>query len=111
MSIDQLSNLLDEIRGYINDYKLTKEENSTLKKQLENIRVEVETKYSEQINALESEKQILVQDKEVLIAELSQKESEIIALNVQVSELGEQANLNLTKAQEIVNELKEIVNA
>ena len=111
MTIDQLSNLFDEIRVYINDYKLAKEENSALKEQAENIRAEVETKYSEQINTLESEKQMLAQNKETLVAELSQKESEINVLNVQVSELGEQANLNLTKAQEIVNELKEIINA
>ena len=36
---------------------------------------------------------------------------QINALNVRISELEEQANLNLTKAQEIVNELKEIINA
>ena len=83
MSIDQLSTLLDEIKGYVDDYKLAKEENLTLKEQVSNIRAEVEAKYLEQINAL----------------------------NVRVAELEEQANLNLSKAQEIVNELKEIVNA
>ena len=56
----------------------TAEENLTLKEQVSNIRAEVEAKYLEQINAL----------------------------NVRISELEEQANLNLTKAQEIVNELK-----
>ena len=83
MSIDQISVLLDEIKGYVDDYKLAKEENLTLKEQVSNIRAEVEAKYLEQINAL----------------------------NVRISELEEQANLNLTKAQEIVNELKEIINA
>ena len=111
MSIDQLSILLDEIKGYVDDYKLTKDENSALKEQIENIRVELETKYSEQINALELEKQSLVQDKEELVLELAQKDSEINVLNTKVAEIEEQANLNLTKAQEIVNELKEIINA
>lgn len=111
MSIDQLSTLLDEIRGYIDDYKLIKEENATLKEQVENIRAEVETKYSEQINVLELEKQSLTQDKEELVLELAQKDSEINVLNTKVTKLEEQANLNLVKAQEIVNELKEIINA
>ena len=111
MSIDQLSTLLDEIKGYVDDYKLAKEENLTLKEQVANIRTEVETKYLEQINALELDKQALVQEKENLVSKLAQRESEINTLNVRVSELEEQANLNLTKAQEIVNELKEIINA
>ena len=111
MSIDQLSPLLDEIKGYVDDYKLAKEENLTLKEQVANIRTEVETKYLEQINALELDKQALVQEKENLVSKLAQRESEINTLNVRVSELEEQANLNLTKAQEIVNELKEIINA
>ena len=111
MSIVQISVLLDEIKGYVDDYKITKEENSTLKEQVANIRTEIETKYSERINTLELDKQALVQEKENLVSELAQRESEINALNVRVLELEEQANLNLTKAQEIVNELKEIINA
>ena len=111
MSIDQLSTLLDEIKGYVDDYKLAKEENLTLKEQVANIRTEVETKYLEQINALELDKQALVQEKENLVSKLAQRESEINTLNVRVSELQEAANLNLVKAQEIVNELKEIANA
>ena len=31
MSIDQLSQILDEIKGYVDDYKITKEENEQLK--------------------------------------------------------------------------------
>ena len=111
MSIDQLSTLLDEIKGYVDDYKLAKEENLTLKEQVANIRTEVETKYLEQINALELDKQALVQEKENLVSKLAQRESEINTLNVRVSELQEASNLNLVKAQEIVNELKEIINA
>ena len=48
---------------------------------------------------------------EELVLELAQKDSEINVLNTKVAEIEEQANLNLTKAQEIVNELKEIINA
>ena len=40
MPIDQLSIILDAIRGYIDDYKLIKNENAVLKEQLENIKVE-----------------------------------------------------------------------
>lgn len=61
MSIDQLSQILDEIKGYVDDYKITKEENEQLK--------------------------------------------------TLITSLQEQTNLNLVKAQEIVNELKEVINA
>lgn len=30
MSIDQLSNILDEIKGYVDDYKVIKKENNQL---------------------------------------------------------------------------------
>ena len=43
--------------------------------------------------------------------EIVAKNSRIAELEANVSELQEAANLNLVKAQEIVNELKEIVNA
>lgn len=36
MAIDQLSNILDEIKGYVDDYKLTKEESISLKEQYRN---------------------------------------------------------------------------
>ena len=31
MSIDQLSTLLDEIKGYVDDYRVVKEENNRLR--------------------------------------------------------------------------------
>ena len=31
MSIDQLYQILDEMKGYVDDYKITKEENEQLK--------------------------------------------------------------------------------
>ena len=89
MSIDQLSQILDEIKGYVDDYKITKEENEQLKTLI--------TPLQEQVSQL----QIVIENKDSKIAELEAK----------VIELQEQANLNLVKAQEIVNELKEVINA
>ena len=42
---------------------------------------------------------------------IENKDSKIAELEAKVIELQEQANLNLVKAREIVNELKEVINA
>ena len=96
MSIDQLSNILDEIKGYVDVYIVIKEENNQLR--------EAVAPLQEQISQL----QATISEKE---NEIAAKNSRITELEANVLELQEAANLNLVKAQEIVNELKEIVNA
>ena len=96
MSIDQLSTLLDEIKGYVDDYRVVKEENNRLRATVASLQEQIS-----QIQATLAEKE----------NEISTKVSEIATLEANVSDLQEAANLNLVKAQEIVNELKEIVNA
>ena len=110
MSIDQLSILLDEIKGYIDDYKLVKEENITLKSQLETAK-EVKVEYEERIATLESEKVDLENSVDTLRVELNVANNTISEKETYISKLEDQVNLNLSKAQEIVNELKEIINA
>lgn len=113
MSIDQLSILLDEIKGYVDDYKLVKEENITLKSQLETAKEEVKVKveYEKRIATLESEKVDLENSVDTLRVELNVANNTISEKETYISKLEDQVNLNLSKAQEIVNELKEIINA
>ena len=89
MGIDQLLNLLNEINAYVNDYKKVKDENNNFQ------------------GIITSLQETIVEKDNVIIS----KDSEIEELTTKVSELEEAANLNLAKAQEIVNELKEIANA
>ena len=89
MGIDQLLNLLNEINAYVNDYKKVKDENNNFQ------------------GIITSLQETIVEKDNVIIS----KDSEIEELTTKVSELEEAANLNLAKAQEIVNELKEIINA
>ena len=96
MTIDQLSQLLDEIKGYVDDYRVVKNENTRLKEEA-----------LEKDNLVAS-LQSSIESKDNQISELNTKVAE---LNTRVAELEETANLNLQKAQEIVNELKVIINA
>ena len=89
MTIDQLSQLLDEIKGYVDDYRVVKNENTRLKGEA-------------------VEKDNLVAS---LQGSIETKDSKISELESRVAELEETANLNLEKAQQIVNELKGIINA
>ena len=89
MTINELSQLLDEIKGYVDDYRVVKNENTRLKEEA-------------------VEKDNLVAS---LQGSIETKDSKISELESRVAELEETANLNLEKAQEIVNELKVIINA
>ena len=66
-----------------------------LKEEKEAVELSLEP-YKAQISELETENSIL--------------NNQILSLNAENSSLKEQANLNLIKVQEIVNELKEILN-
>lgn len=96
MTVDQLSQLLDEIKGYVDDYRVVKNENTRLKEEA-----------LEKDNLVAS-LQSSIESKDNQISELNTKVAE---LNTRVAELEETANLNLAKAQELVNTLKEIANA
>lgn len=96
MTIDQLSQLLDEIKGYVDDYRVVKNENTRLKEEA--------VEKDNLIASLQSS----VGVKDTKISEL---ETRVAELETRVSELEETANLNLAKAQELVNTLKEIANA
>ena len=89
MEKNQLLNLLNEINAYVNDYKKIKDENNNFQ------------------GIIASLQETIVEKDNIIIS----KNSEIEELTTKVSELEETANLNLAKAQEIVNELKEIANA
>ena len=103
MTVDQLSQLLDEIKGYVDDYKSVKEENKSLTEQYQSV--------LDENNRLKEE----AVDKDNLVASLQSsiefKDTKISELETKVTELEEIANLNLEKAKEIVNELKVIINA
>ena len=96
MTIDQLSQLLDEIKGYVDDYRVVKNENTRLKEE-----------------ALEKDNLVasLQGSIETKDSKISELESRVAQLESRVAELEQTANLNLAKAQEIVNELKVIINA
>ena len=96
MTIDQLSQLLDEIKGYVDDYRVVKNENTRLKEE-----------------ALEKDNLVasLQSSIEFKDSKISELESRVAQLESRVAELEGTANLNLEKAQQIVNELKGIINA
>ena len=83
-----LEQLLEQISLFVDEVRTLKEEKEAIELSLE--------PYKTQISELETEKSIL--------------NEQILSLNAENSSLKEQANLNLIKVQEIVNELKEILN-
>ena len=83
-----LEQLLEQINLFVDEVRTLKEEKEAIELSLES--------YKTQISELETEKSIL--------------NEQILSLNAENSSLKEQANLNLIKVQEIVNELKEILN-
>ena len=83
-----LEQLLEQISLFVDEVRTLKEEKEAIEISLE--------PYKAQISELETENSIL--------------NEQILSLNAENSSLKEQANLNLIKVQEIVNELKEILN-
>ena len=83
-----LEQLLEQISLFVDEVRTLKEEKEAIELSLES--------YKTQISELETEN--------------SNLNNQILSLNVENSSLKEQANLNLIKVQEIVNELKEILN-
>ena len=83
-----LEQLLEQISLFVDEVRTLKEEKEAIELSLES--------YKTQISELETENSIL--------------NNQILSLNAENSSLKEQANLNLIKVQEIVNELKEILN-
>ena len=77
-----INQLLEQIQGYVQVLKNTMTENEDLKKQVESVNIHVTT-----------------------------LEAQVADLSKQVDTLEAQANLNLAKAQEIVEELKVMINA
>ena len=103
MTVDQLSQLLDEIKGYVDDYRVVKNENTRLKEEA----LEKDNLVASLQSSIES-KDTKISELETKVAELETKSSDLVS---RVAELEETANLNLEKAQQIVNELKGIINA
>ena len=103
MTIDQLSQLLDEIKGYVDDYRVVKNENTRLKEEA----VEKDNLVASLQSSIEF-KDTKISELETKISELETKSSDLVS---RVAELEGTANLNLEKAQQIVNELKGIINA
>ncbi len=103
MTIDQLSQLLDEIKGYVDDYRVVKNENTRLKEEA----LEKDNLVASLQSSIEF-KDTKISELETKVTELETKVSELVS---KVAQLEETANLNLEKAQEIVNELKVIINA
>ena len=64
----------------------------------------------EQINLFVDEVRTLKEEKEAIELSLEPYKARISELETENSSLKEQANLNLIKVQEIVNELKEILS-
>ena len=83
-----LEQLLEQISLFVDEVRTLKEEKEAIEPSLES--------YKTQISELETENSIL--------------NNQILSLNAENSSLKEQANLNLIKVQEIVNELKEILS-
>ena len=103
MTVDQLSQLLDEIKGYVDDYRVVKNENTRLKEEA----LEKDNLVASLQSSIEF-KDTKISELETKISELETKSSDLVS---RVAELEGTANLNLEKAQQIVNELKVIINA
>lgn len=110
MTVDQLSQLLDEIKGYVDDYRVVKNENTRLKEEA----LEKDNLVASLQSSIES-KDTKISELETKVAELETKSSDLVSkvaeLESKVAGLEETANLNLEKAQEIVNQLRVIINA
>lgn len=115
MTIDELSQVLDQIQGFMSELKSLREENIELKARLNTIEEEIKTNYEKQIVELENQKNAEIATLNDQVATLETQvdtlEAQIVELNGDIEVLKEQANLNLTKAQKIVDELKVIINA
>ena len=83
-----LEQILEQISLFVDEVRTLKEEKEAIELSLE--------PYKTQISELETENSSL--------------KEQILSLNTENSSLKEQANLNLIKVQEIVNELKEILS-
>ena len=83
-----LEQLLEQINLFVDEVRTLKEEKEAVELSLES--------YKARISKLETENSFL--------------NKQVLSLNAENSSLKEQANLNLIKVQEIVNELKEILN-
>ena len=83
-----LEQLLEQISLFVDEVRTLKEEKEAIELSLES--------YKTRISELETENSIL--------------KEQILSLNAENSSLKEQANLNLIKVQEIVDELKEILS-
>ena len=83
-----LEQLLEQINLFVDEVRTLKEEKEAVELSLES--------YKARISELETENSIL--------------NKQILSLNAENSSLKEQANLNLIKVQEIVNELKKILD-
>ena len=83
-----LEQLLEQISLFVDEVRTLKEEKEAIEISLESFKA--------RISELETENSIL--------------NKQILSLNAENSSLKEQANLNLIKVQEIVNELKEILD-
>ena len=83
-----LEQLLEQISLFVDEVRTLKEEKEAIEISLESFKA--------RISELETENSIL--------------NKQILSLNAENSSLKEQANLNLIKVQEIVSELKEILD-
>ena len=83
-----LEQLLEQINLFVDEVRTLKEEKEAIELSLES--------YKTRISELETENSSL--------------KEQILSLNAENSSLKEQANLNLIKVQEIVDELKEILS-
>ena len=83
-----LEQLLEQIKLFVEEVRALKEAKEVAESNLE--------PFKNQISALELENALL--------------NEQILSLNAEKTSLEEQANLNLAKAREIVDELKELLN-
>lgn len=97
-----LEQLLEQINLFVDEVRTLKEEKKTIERSLVTCKA--------QISELETEKSILNEQILSLNAENSSLNEQILSLNTENSSLKEQANLNLIKVQEIVDELKKILD-
>ena len=97
-----LKQLLEQISLFADEMRTLKEEKEAIELSLESCKA--------RISELETENSILNEQILSVNAENSSIKEQILSLNTENSSLKEQANLNLIKVQEIVNELKEILS-
>lgn len=111
MAINKLSQLLDQIQGYVANLKSLKAENEELKTKIAAVEAE-NAELKANINSIEAEIKATYEGQIVeLETQKATLEAQIVALGKDIEVLKEQENLNLDKAQKIVEELKVIINA